>query len=276
MTERRKPDRARADHRLVVGCLADELKRARVHGALREHAAVIWLDSLAAIRRLLQATAQTMTVVVGAAEAPDVAAFAREMNEARTGTPIVVCCEADNKYIAGLAAAGVHDLLIGNLLDQSFMIRSVVLGAPIGGAGDLVLRELRDLIPDPLTSFVTLAVRRPRDMQRVSDVADALNVPRQTLGRWCRDAEFVRPEELLIWSRLFLVAALLEVTDWTVEAIGRELDYASSAALRNRLRAYTGLTATALRRGGIEAVTRKFDQRLRKVGHRKHRTAHAG
>src|SRR5207245_96956 len=92
-----------------------------------------------------------------------------------------------------------------------------------------------------------------------------LNVHRQTPNWWCRSERHLKPEELLVWCRLFLVAALLELTSRTLDSIALDLDYASSTSLRNQLKKYTGLTATKVRGAGMDAVFRVFAGRVAQV-----------
>ena len=238
-----------------------------MHTALRGHATVEWFDSFADVRRAIERGQRTVTVVVGMSDNVGATAlsFADAVRSDRCGTSIVVCCDLDagNQHpISELAVAGVHDILFTGVNDDGYTARMVIFGACLGGAADVVMHAVAPTIPAGLLRFVDVAVRRPRELRRVAEVATALNVPRQTLGRWCRANGYVRPEELLMWARLFLVAALLETTDRTLESIANELGYGSPTALRNRLREYTGLTSTQIREGGLALVLSVFERRL--------------
>jgi len=251
----------------VVGCLTDARARSHVATALRDHATVTWFDSFADLRHAVESMEQPATVVVGLADAAGstAVAFAREIRESTPGTAIVACCGVTGNAgvpLAALADVGVHDILFVGAGDEHFATRTLILGAAVGAAADLTMRTLRDLVPEALVGFVAAAVRRPRQLQRVGAVADALMIPRQTLARWCREHRYVGPEELLVWARLFLVATLLETTEWTVETIARQLEYGSPSALRNRIRVYTGTTAMEIRSGGIDVVMRAFLERV--------------
>jgi AraC-like DNA-binding protein len=191
--------------------------------------------------------------------------FAHGVRSGATGTAIVVCCDlsqAQLPAVSELAAAGVHDVLFTGGNADSHSARMIIFGAPLGGAGDLVVNAVSGAVPTPLAKFVDLAARRPRELRRVSDVAAALNVPRQTIGRWCRGNKFIGPEELLMWVRLLLAAALLEGSDRTLESIAYEMQYGSPTALRNRIREYASLTATDLRAGGLRMMMAAFQRRI--------------
>ena len=88
---------------------------------------------------------------------------------------------------------------------------------------------------------------------------------RQTAAVWCRKERFLRPEELLIWSRLLLVAVLLEQTDLPAGTIAQDLDFPSAVSLRNQLKRYTGLTALEIRDAGLEAVLAVFDREVERA-----------
>lgn len=258
---------AEALRRVVLCCVPEARAKSRVQSALRGHATIEWFDTFADVRRAITRDGRAMTVVIGMSDGRGGTAlsFTEAVRADSVGTSIVVCCSLDagnQQPISELAAAGVHDILFTGVNDDGHTARMVIFSACLGGAADLVMNALRPTIPAGLVRFVDVAVRRPRELRRVAEVADALNVPRQTIGRWCRGNEYLRPEELLVWTRLFLVAALLETTERTLESIASELRYGSPTALRNRLREYTGLTSTQVRDGGLRAVLGIFASRL--------------
>src|SRR5258708_1635193 len=263
----RAPRRGPADQRLVFGCVPDPQTRARVQTALRGHATLQWFGSFDESRGALEQGERAVTAVIARPDAAGGRAmkFAHDVHDDMTGTPVVVCCDLghdDPAPLAALAEAGVHDILIAGMNDEGHAARTVIFGASLGSAADVVMRWLGSSIPDVLNRFVDLAARRPRELQRVGDVAAALGVPRQTLGRWCRTQGYIRPEELLVWARIFLVVALLESTSRTLESIAAELCYGSPTALRNRIRDYTGMTATQIRGGGLDLVLAVFARRV--------------
>jgi AraC-like DNA-binding protein/rhodanese-related sulfurtransferase len=259
-----------AEQRLVFGCVPDPRARGRLQTALRGHATLRWFASFAEIRRALEHGERSATAIIGLSDrcGGTAAGFARDVREDMTGTSVVVCCDLGGESqapIAALAESGVHDILFTGVNDEGHGARTVIFGAVISSAADVVMRAVGSSIPDVLTRFVDLVVRRPRELQRVSEVAAALHIPRQTLGRWCRVQRYVRPEELLVWARIFLVVTLLETTSRTLESIAAELCYGSPTALRNRIREYTGMTATQVRGGGLDLVLAVFARRVEEV-----------
>lgn len=255
-----------ASDRRILGCVPDARTRQRLELALRGHAPIEWHDSFDAIRSALAGERRLCTVLVAMHDGrgDSAAAFAASVRGLGRGTAIVACCDLNGSGlpVSELAVAGVHDVLFTGLNDDGHSARMIIFGACLGGAGDVVMSALTPLIPAAMLRFVDLAARRPRDLRRVGEVAEALGVSRQTLGRWCRVHKFIGPEELLMWVRLMLVASLLEATDQTLESIAYEMQYGSPTALRNRIREYADLKATDLRQGGLRLMLEAFHRRI--------------
>jgi AraC-like DNA-binding protein len=253
--------------RRILGCVSNARARRRLELALRGHARLEWFASFAAVRAAIEAERRVCTVITGMSDdsGETAAEFARSVRVAGKGAAIVACCDIDGTgmhSVSELAIAGVHDVLFTGFNDDAHSARTIIFGAILGGAGDVVHWAAAPLIPVAMMRFVEMAARRPRDLRRVAEVAEALGVSRQTLGRWCRVHKFIGPEELLVWVRLLLVAALLEATDLTLEAIAYDMQYGSPTALRNRIREYTALKATDLREGGLRIMLDAFRRRI--------------
>ena len=253
--------------RRLLGCVSDGRIRQRLEVALRGHAPIEWFDTFAAVRGALEREPRICTVLVGMRDASGetAAGFAADARALGRGVAIVACCDLNSggvHPVSELAVAGVHDVLFTGLNDDGHSARMIIFGACLGGAGDVVVNAMAPSVPATMLRFVDLAARRPRDLRRVGEVADALGVSRQTLGRWCRAHKYIGPEELLMWVRLMLVAALLEATDQTLESIAYEMQYGSPTALRNRIREYAALKATDLRKGGLSLMLDAFQRRV--------------
>ena len=253
--------------RRILGCVPDARTRSRLEVALRGHAPIEWFDTFAAVRAALELERRICTVLVGMrdGDGESAANFATAIRGEGRGAAIVACCDLSSngmQPVSELAVAGVHDVLFTGLNDDGHSARMIIFGACLGGAGDVVMTAVSASIPTAMLRFVELAARRPRDLRRVGEVAEALGISRQTLGRWCRVHKFIGPEELLMWVRLLLVASLLEATDQTLESIAYEMQYGSPTALRNRIREYAGLKATDLRQGGLRLMLDAFHRRI--------------
>ena len=252
---------------LIFGCVASPLRRRKLESSLRDAAAIRWFSSFVDLREALETEIQRVIVAVVDMEDPTGASahgFARSLGERYPGIGVVVYrrivadSEAD---VCQLGAAGVHDILLDGLTDEGYIARSILLDACRRGAADVVMQELQKIVPERLIPFADAAVRNP-SKGSILKIAQHLNVHRQTPNTWCKKERYLRPEELLVWCRLLLVAAMLELTSRTLESIAIELDYSSSTSLRNQLKNYTGMTATQIRAQGLISVVNVFSGRV--------------
>ena len=252
---------------LIFGCVAAELRRRKLESSLRGAAVIRWFNSFVDLREALETEIHRVIVaVVDMADPTGASAhgFARSLAESYPGIGVVVYrrmvaeSEAD---VCQLGAAGVHDILLDGYTDEGFVARSIVLDACRRGAADLVMQELKKVLPHRLVPFADAAVRHPAKSS-IASIAQHLNVHRQTPNTWCKKERYLRPEELLVWCRLLLVTAMLELTSRTLESLAVELDYASATSLRNQLKNYTGMTATQIRGSGLSVVMSVFSGRV--------------
>ena len=255
------------DSQLVFGCVASPLRRRKLESSLKGAASIRWFGSFVDLREALETEVERVIVAIVDTEDPTGASahgFTRALGETYPGIGVVVYrrARADSEAdVCLLGAAGVHDILLEGLTDEGYLARSIVLDACRRGAADLVMQELRSVLPPRLFPFADAAVRNPSKGSIVK-IAQHLNVHRQTPNMWCKKERFLRPEELLVWCRLLLVAAMLELTSRTLDSIAIELDYASSTSLRNQLKNYTGMTSTQIRASGLSSVINVFTGRI--------------
>jgi AraC-like DNA-binding protein len=256
------------DPPLIFGCVAAPLRRRKLESSLRDAADLRWFASFVDLREALETEIQRVVVAVVDMEDPTGSSahgFALSMSERYPGIGIVVYRDArggDSKAdVCMLGAAGVHDILFEGLTDEGYIARAIVLDACRRGAAELVMQELRKVLPDRLLPFADAAVRNP-SKGSIAKIAQHLNVHRQTPNTWCKKERYLRPEEVLVWCRLLLVAAMLELTSRTLDSIALELEYASATSLRNQLKNYTGMTATEIRASGLRAVVSVFAGRV--------------
>lgn len=255
---------------LVWGCIGDSLGRRRIQSALRGYADIEWFQSFGEMRRgLEQARRDVGVVLVDMEDSTGAAAhvFVKRMADTFPAVGIIAYrhprsdSQAD---LCRLAAAGIHDILLAGLTDEGYTARRIILDARRRGVADVVISEITAILPPRLHSFAEAVVRYPENSS-IAAVTRHLSVHRQTPNFWCKRERYPRPEELLIWCRLFLVSALLERTPRTLDAIANELDYASPTVVRNQLRRYTSLTATQIRGAGLAKVLDVFAERVEAV-----------
>ena len=267
---RRRTARTRSegdDEPLVFGCVADPVGRSRIKGALNGAAVVRWFNSFVDLREALELEPRhVMVVVVDVVDPTGASAdgFARGIADYHAGVGVVAYrkpAKDSQADVCQLGAAGVHDVLIAGHTDEGHTAKTIILNACRRGAADLVMTELQRILPTRLHPFADAAVRHP-SKRTVGALAQHLSVHRQTPNVWCKAEKYVNPEELLVWCRLLLVAALLELTCRTLDSIADELEYASATSLRNQLRSYTHMTATKIRESGMSQVVELFAGRV--------------
>lgn len=257
----------RSDLPLTFGCVRDPLWRRRLESSLRGYAEVRWFETFVDLREALET--EPRRVLVAVVELHDrtgasAQGFARTMGAVYPGIGIVAYRESkasSEADICQLGAAGVHDVLVAGITDEGYLARSIVLDSCRRGAAELVMQELSGAMPPRLAVLAEVVIRDPSKAS-VGAIAQHLNIHRQTPNNWCKKERYLRPEEMVVWCRLFLVAAMLELTSRTLESIALELDYASATSLRNQLRIYTGMTSTAIRTAGLAAVIEVFQGRV--------------
>ena len=248
---------------VVASCVAAR-RRARIEAALSEIAQLEWCDTFEACIRLV-VSGRAAIVVFDSRDKTGRTANDAAAELARVARPIPVVLYASHTEIIGGAfgTSAITDLIIADETDGKPFVQSLIHRAVLRMAADRVSASLRSRVNGSLAAFVDAAVRHP-DCSTVEAVADHLGVHRQTLAAWCRGQKFLHPEEVLIWSRLLLVAAMLEGTDRSVNALATELDFPSVVALRNQLKRYTGMTALEVRAQGLDAVLCVFDREVQK------------
>ena len=237
----------------AYGC--SPVQRARLTDATRGRARLRVLESAAELTACLRLPEAPDVIVVSVveAEAREAAALLRLIAASCPRAALVGYVDGDPAMlpgIASLAAAGVHQLLFTGMNDTGAQCRAVLQEARRQCAAAVVLAALRSVFPDALHPVAEAALARPAAVTDVRALADALGVHRKTLFNRCARACSLPPAGVLGFTRLALVAYLLESTTHTVESIALELGYPSPTALRNGIRRYTGLRATDIRAGG--------------------------
>jgi transcriptional regulator GlxA family with amidase domain len=108
-----------------------------------------------------------------------------------------------------------------------------------------------------------LATEGVRDLMTVDRLAEAAGVSRRTLVNWLSTAGRLKPNEIVLWSRLFVAADLPRESKEPVDKIAAMAGFSSAVSLRKSLSKHAGMTASKLRRQGIEGLLRSFRARLR-------------
>jgi AraC-like DNA-binding protein len=242
---------------------------ARLSDALRDRAPFRVIDSFAELRRFLGSSIESIDViVVGARDATgaDAAPVIRDIAPQRPRAAIVAYCQAGSQYstdIRALAAAGVHQFVFLGIDDSPYLLRNVLDSARRESAAEWVLQQLASTVPAVLHPIVEAALFHPDRVTTVRALANAMSLSRNTLFNRCEEANYLSPAELLMWTRLALVAYLMETTGCSVETIANKLAYSSATALRNAMKRYTGLRPSQVRdAGGLACLIRGLQRRV--------------
>lgn len=245
----------------VIGCVA-ALRQARIEAALDGAARCEWFGSFDDVCAALS-TPRVAAVILDARDASGAVAptVASRMATRSPATAIVLYATSAELAGGALSSPAFADVLVAGESDVKIYIRSVLLNAVNRLAAERVVAALRARLSASLATFAESAVRHP-GCASVGRLAEHLGMHRQTAGVWCRKERMLRPEELLMWCRVLLVAAVLEQTERSVSDIAMDLEFPSTVSLRNQLKRYVGMTALEIRAAGLDAVVGVFDQRI--------------
>ncbi len=254
----------------IIGYVANQTERARITGALRGWALVLWAGSLGDVPGLVRdadvapAAAIVAARDAGGARGPTVV---RELAALVPHLPVIAHCRTGVDHAAdvrAMAEAGVHEFLFVGVDDNGAGLRSVLASAQRACAAERVAEMVRPLLPDRLRSIATACLTHPVQGRTVAGLAKLLGVHRKTLLNHCARDGGPSPAALIAWCRLMLAAHLLATTGQTVEWVALELEYPSATALRNAMKRYTGLRASEVTRdGGLARVVRAFKRQTK-------------
>ncbi len=256
----------------LIGYVASQKERARITGALRGWALILWAGSLGDLPDLLRDADVPPLAAIVAPRDPvghDGAAVVRQLTALVPNMPVIAHCHTGVEQavdVRQMGEAGVHEFLFVGVDDVGTGVRSVLASAQRACAADRVAEVVLPLLPERLGEIAVVCLKRPVRGRTVAGLAALLGVHRKTLLNQCARDGGPTPAELIGWCRLMLAAHLLATTGQTVEWVALELEYPSATALRNAMKRYTGLRASEVTRaGGLSRVVRAFGRRLKSV-----------
>lgn len=254
---------------LVVACGCSPVQQARLQDAVRGTAILRSVRQFTDLSLRQDTGVQTPDIVVLAIPtdmARDAVAMARDSRARFPRAALIAYCPGIRDTpasIGALASAGVHQFLFTDINDRGVVLREILASARQQCAADVIMAALRPWVPPPLHPMIEAALSRPTMVRDVRALADALGVHRKTLFNRCTHAAFLSPAELLTWTRIALVAYLLETTGYTIERISIETGYPSPTALRNTVKRHTRLRPMEIRlNGGVHLVIESLRSRL--------------
>jgi AraC-like DNA-binding protein len=172
----------------------------------------------------------------------------------RSPRTVVLAYCAVSRHVAPLLVAaghaGIDGLLLRGYDDLAASIRDRLVYDGVGAASNDVVQ--RTVLPEGLAQdvFAHCVRRAATTVLTVEQLAAELHVNRRTLQNWVRDAGLPSPERIIGWSRLLLVAILLETPSRSVVSVTARVGFSSVAALRSMLSRYAGLKLKEIRQGG--------------------------
>lgn len=199
------------------------------------------------------------------------AAAVRELRARRPNLPMIGYCwvEAHASHHLMIAArAGVSALALRGVDDVGLMLDQVLMEAENDCVSDEVARILEGRVSALVHAALDYGIRHVRDLPDVAQLADALHLPRRTLGYRLLRAGAPPAAALISWSRLFVAAQLLVDEGRSVEQAALALGFASGSALRGMLQRYAGVTPRQLRdNGGLAHLVALFVERNGQLQH---------
>jgi hypothetical protein len=223
---------------LAVAVCVPDPRRRRIETALEGVAAVRAHQTFDSLALSMEADGFSSVVIVGPRDATGAAPWSLASRiVARAPEVSLILYASYEETTRGVLEPGTFcDLIVADETDGRTHVQRLVLNAANRRAADRVARALRGRLSSNLASFAETAVRFPSRVS-VEAISDHFGVHRQTAAVWCRKEKCIHPEELIIWSRLLLVAALLEQTDRSLAAVSIDLDYPSTVGADQRISA---------------------------------------
>lgn len=159
------------------------------------------------------------------------------------------------REILALAELSVSDVVVRDVDDGIARFRCVLSLALSGSVCGIALAGLEGIIPPHLVPFARELLLRAHRPLTPRCAAQLYHRHPNTLREHLRAAGLPPVNKLIIWSRLFHAAHLLDDRGRSIENVALALEFPSPSALRNQLLRYTGLTPQQIRAaGGLRAV----------------------
>ena len=254
-----------------VATLLSRRAIAGLHHALRRRARVVPATTCAELRDVVRRE-PVCAVLVEPFDASD-ASLAPTVEFIRTAypsIPVLVFCRLDGasvRQILPLARAGIDEIIIDGTDDPVSAIERRLAAAEEHCIAREVLLRLEARIPGTLRSLVAYCLAHASRNLTVDSLAAAFGVDRKTLSRRLMREGWPAPGVLLAWSRVLVVARLIERHERPVDHIALAFDYPSGTALRNALRRHVGLCPHQIRaNGGLDCAMRAFVAALSPCG----------
>lgn len=252
----------------VVALVFGRDVQARLHEALEERAELCVVFTCHELYEAV-ATGRISAVVAELRDSNGTltAETIRRLRHEYPTVPVLAYCVASQPHAADLLAvaqAGVTGLLLRGIDDARPALHSALEAAEDACVARLAFANLAPFVNPQARPIVEYCLAHARHALTVDTVSRALGMHRKTLGARLSHSHLPPPQAVIGWCRLVLAARLMEDVGRPLERIAIELNYPSSAALRNMLARYTGLKIADVR--GPNAFSRVLDAFATMVG----------
>lgn len=133
-------------------------------------------------------------------------------------------------------------------------LRVALRRAHASGVSHRIWNECCPRLPEALVTLLKTALRIAHAPISIEALASAAGMPERSLRKFCEDEQIPSPQWIIGWARLLMAAFYLDEPGRTIAQVADVLDFASSCALRNQLRRYTGVSARHVRASGSIAL----------------------
>ncbi|MES2178266.1 MAG: AraC family transcriptional regulator [Gemmatimonadota bacterium] len=256
--------------RVVLALVLGRIAQARLRSALTASDEIRFFETVADVREALADSAHALMVLMEAKDVsgdPTAPLFRFLTDHAPAIVTIGFLPHASpSAGIRDLVNSGVNALIQEGVDDFGMALRAAYDGGIEACAARAVRRALDPIVAGEPRVLVDYCLQYPREDLSIAGLARALGCDRKTLWNTTARMGLPAPSDLVIWSRLFLAAAILESTGYTVEKVALQLSFASPSAFRNACRRHAKQKPAEWRRpGGLaQCISAFVDHRTSK------------
>lgn len=252
---------------IVAALVWDAASQARLRDALRGQATLRFCERQSELLTLVENNLASVVVLdTRERDGQSTLPVVRQLRDAFPSVPVVLYFAISpdtSRDVLAFARAGVNDLVLRDVDDLRYSLRSALSAAADHCSAHTIVNELEPLLPANVLPMVQYSLENGRRAISVEEVADALNVHRKTLVDRLSGSHLPTPSALIAWCRLITAARLLEDPGRSVEQVALILDFPSGTSMRNMMKRYTGLRPGEIREnGGVRCVLHALKRTL--------------
>jgi AraC-like DNA-binding protein len=232
-------------HRLVL--------RRGLRGVAEVHSEVHFCERIEGLRALVRRSWVHLVITEPTDRAGrQTAATVAEIRQGFPSLPVIAYCALtaeDTHSLIALVRAGADDVIVRDFDDVGSVASKVIARAATSRIGEQALAEISPFVSAPVRPILAYCLAHPAGAT-VDGIAHALGIARRTLVSRLATAGLPGPAALITWSRLLVVAHLLEDPARSVDQVAEAIGFPSSTSLRVTCKRYTGLRPLDLRSHG--------------------------